>query len=163
MSHVVLWYVVEEWRPVPDWPYEVSSDGRVRSLLTGRVLAPARAGKGYHSVTLCRPGERRRFYIHHLVLLVYVGPRPDGLVTRHLDGDPTNNHLGNLAYGTQGENMLDRFRHGLYAREVRSTCRGGGHLYDEANTYVNKSGYRMCRACNRERHRTRRLLNRSEQ
>lgn len=26
-----------------------------------------------------------------------------------------------------------------------------GHTYDEANTYINGKGHRICRACNRER------------
>jgi hypothetical protein len=31
---------------------------------------------------------------------------------RHLDGDPANNALTNLAWGTRAENMHDKIRHG---------------------------------------------------
>ena len=37
--------------------------------------------------------SRRNIYIHHLVLLTFVGPRPEGMEVRHLDGDPLNNTL----------------------------------------------------------------------
>jgi hypothetical protein len=30
---------------------------------------------------------------------------------------------------------------------------GKGHLYDEANTHVDKLGYQRCRRCDRDRHR----------
>lgn len=32
----------------------------------------------------------------------------DGLVVRHLDGDGLNNHIRNLALGSQSDNMMDR-------------------------------------------------------
>lgn len=50
--------------------------------------------------------------IHVLVLNAFVGDRPVGLEARHLDGDPTNDHLSNLKWGTQAENYDDRRRHG---------------------------------------------------
>jgi len=41
----------------------------------------------------------------------FIGPYPPGQETRHLDGDPLNNSVGNLCYGTRAENMQDRVRH----------------------------------------------------
>ena len=49
---------------------------------------------------------------HRLVLLAFVGECPDGMVCRHLDGNPSNNALSNLRWGTQKENSLDKERHG---------------------------------------------------
>ena len=39
---------------------------------------------------------------------------------RHLDGDKKNNRIGNLAWGTQAENMQDMIRHGRTTRGERS-------------------------------------------
>lgn len=50
--------------------------------------------------------------IHRLVLEAFVGPRPDGLEARHRDGDPTNNRLDNLLWGTSSDNENDKRRHG---------------------------------------------------
>lgn len=51
-------------------------------------------------------------YVHQLVCEAFHGPRPPGLMTRHLDGDPLNNHASNLKWGTQIENEADKDRHG---------------------------------------------------
>jgi hypothetical protein len=51
-------------------------------------------------------------YVHRLVLRAYVGPCPDGQEVRHLDGNPANNSVANLAYGTRSENIADMHGHG---------------------------------------------------
>lgn len=56
-------------------------------------------------------GDQRMMYVHHAVLLAFVGPRPEGLLTRHLDGNCLNNRLDNLRYGTKSENSADFYRH----------------------------------------------------
>ena len=124
----------EIWKAIPEFPgYEVSNQGRVRSywsqqsiygnagrvvgikpILSSipiRILCPS-TSKNRLSVTLCR--DNKHFYrlVYRLVLEVFVGPCPPGLECRHLDGNPTNNFLGNLCWGTHSENMLDRTRHG---------------------------------------------------
>jgi hypothetical protein len=53
------------------------------------------------------------------VLAAFVGPRPNGQLIRHVDGNAKNNQLGNLSYGTQIENMADALRHGTVARGRR--------------------------------------------
>lgn len=37
---------------------------------------------------------------------------------RHLDGDPSNNSVDNLAYGTRAENILDVYRIGKPWRKL---------------------------------------------
>lgn len=143
----------EQWRAVPghEGRYEVSDLGRVRSLRRCIVLATARASRyGHRSVSLSVAGERRTARVHHLVLEAFVGPRPAGLETRHLNGDPSDNRLANLTYGTPSENQRDRVRHGNHFHAVKSHCRRG-HRYTDENTYVRPDGRgRSCRECKRE-------------
>ncbi len=47
-----------------------------------------------------------------IILLAFRGACPDGMETRHLDGNKNNNVIGNLAWGTQRENNQDRLKHG---------------------------------------------------
>lgn len=115
---------VERWRPVVAVPgYEVSDLGRVRSLRRRkpRIMTPhhiVRPTCAYLIVELSlHPIARRRSYlVHRLVGEAFLGPQPHGMHTRHLDGDPTNNRLTNLAYGTPAENAADTKRHALERR-----------------------------------------------
>lgn len=142
----------EQWRPVVGYEgdYEVSDLGRIwsrpRKGTRGglRKLVTAQAG-GYLVIAL---GHEDRRYVHSLVLEAFVGPRPEGAEIRHLDGDPANARLDNLAYGTSGENKQDQVRHGTHARARRTHC-GQGHPLSEENIYTPpaRPNVRYCRAC----------------
>ena len=71
----------------------------------------------YVSVSTSR--GQRSIPIHTLLLDAFIGPRSSNVETRHLDGDPRNNMLSNLCYGTRAENAADRLVHGRQrGREV---------------------------------------------
>lgn len=55
---------------------------------------------------------RRTLLVHRLVLEAFVGPCPEGLECCHEDGDPMNNTVGNLRWGTRESNYADSVRHG---------------------------------------------------
>ena len=74
-----------------------------------RLLKPHVLKSGHMTVELGRDDAR---YIHRMVLESFVGPCPAGMECRHLDGDPGNNRLENLAWGTPKENGEDRSKHG---------------------------------------------------
>jgi len=112
--------------------YLISEDGRVWSLeyqgkpreipLRLKHDIDKREGGGYRRVTLFKSGKRYRQTVHSLVLLTFVGPRPNGFVVRHLDGNPANNTLANLAYGTSADNKQDSIRHGTAVKGSRQHC-----------------------------------------
>lgn len=155
--------MTERWRVIPGWEglYEISDMGTVRSLdhhgrrqfHRGRVLKPRPSGQGqYPAVGLHRDGEKVDRYVHHLVLLTFVGPRPEGMHTRHLNGDQTDNRLINLAYGTPVENAADKVGHGTARTRatVATHCMSGRHEYTLENTIWTSRGQRSCRQCRRE-------------
>jgi hypothetical protein len=45
---------------------------------------------------------------------VFVGPAPSGHECCHRDGDPSNNDLANLYWGTPSQNRSDAVRHGTH-------------------------------------------------
>lgn len=102
----------------------MSSSGLVRSLKTntnaecGRILSRLR-GDGYWQVNLHKDGDRRTVKICWLVASAFLGPRPEGLLVRHLDGDSWRDCSTNLAYGTDQENYEDARRHGTYSHGER--------------------------------------------
>lgn len=102
--------------------YEVTQCGRVysRSLWRGlrlREMAQAPNASGYPSVRLTIDGKRTHLPVHRIVAELFLGetPSPQHEV-RHLDGDPLNNHVTNLAWGTRQDNANDRERHGRTSR-----------------------------------------------
>lgn len=117
----------EEWRPIPGFEglYEVSSEGRVRSLDRiclgrdgreelhhGGVLTPQVLKNGYLEVTPCKDGKRKHRTVHSLVAEAFLGPRPAGLDVCHKDGDRSNNAADNLEYGTRSKNLRDCYSYG---------------------------------------------------
>jgi hypothetical protein len=80
-------------------------------LWTGRELKIQVLANGYPAVWI----GGKMIYIHTLVLETYVGPCPPGMECRHLNGKPLDCRWPeNLVWGTHGDNMRDRARHGHY-------------------------------------------------
>lgn len=112
----------EIWRQIPEWPYEVSSLGRVRRgeclqrTYAGRVLRLTIGRNGYVYVMLSNGGRRARFTVHRLVALAFLGPRPVGMQVNHRDGNKQNNVIANLEYVSGDENMHHAVVSGLIKR-----------------------------------------------
>lgn len=131
----------EEWRPVPFAPhYEVSNLGRLwahprrRASGTnypGKLLKAGTRPKGYRyaQLTLAN-GVTRYWAIHRLVLEAFVGPCPEGMETRHLNGVRNDNRLSNLRWDTHAENIADIKKHG-HIRPMRGELCGRAKLKTE--------------------------------
>lgn len=147
---------MSEERDVVGWEgkYRVSDTGEVRSLpragTKGGILSQRYTANGYARVNI---GGRSPL-VHTLVLEAFVGPRPEGMLARHLNGDQTDNRRENLQWGTPAENMQDRALHGRTFNSNKTHCKHG-HPFDESNTHVPQSGsregVRVCRACDRDK------------
>lgn len=111
------------FKPIPGFPnYEINESGEVRNINTQRVLKQY-LNTRYMKLTLSKEGTQKVYPVHKLVALTFLG-EAEGRFVRHLDGDPTNNSLTNLVYGSNQENQLDRVEHGtmdniLNPRKVR--------------------------------------------
>jgi hypothetical protein len=113
----------ETWQPIPRFPdYEVSDLGRIRRLTAaertyvGRIIKPSTTGQWGHKS--CQLGRGNRVQVHRMVLEAFVGPCPLEMECRHLNGDPADNRLVNLCWGTKKENALDKQRHGTIRRKL---------------------------------------------
>ncbi|WP_374247753.1 NUMOD4 motif-containing HNH endonuclease [Gordonia sp. ABSL49_1] len=149
---------MERWKAVPGYEgsYEVSDEGRVRSLTRrkfhghrhkGRMLRQPTMPRGYKVVTLWRDATQKTALVHRLVLLAFVGEAPTGAEALHADGDPANNSLENLSWGTHSDNQFDQVAHGTHHHSSKTHC-VRGHEFTPENTY-NYPGrnHRACRKC----------------
>jgi len=135
---------IEEWREIPGYEgrYEVSSHGRVRSMpfwtnnrwgpmLRGEKLRAQKPNeRGYMTVDLSNgAGTVEKARVHRLVLLAFVGPpSEDAPHALHKDDDRANNHVSNLYWGNQAENMRDVQTNGLNYQLNKETCPLGHRL-----------------------------------
>lgn len=154
---------VEIWREIVGYEglYSVSNLGRVRSLVDRRgairekLLKPVANRKGYFFIILYKARTLKRHSVHRLVLRAFKRARYIGQdQCRHLNGDPTDNRLFTLAFGTAKENEADKIthgtsnrgeRHGLaklteeQVREIRRLCDSKEHYQYEVGKMFNVS------------------------
>jgi hypothetical protein len=95
-----------------------SAPKRTRSGL--RKLKPGAHPGGYWRFKLVVAGGARSVFAHRLVAEAYLPNPKKRLIVRHLDGDPRNNAVSNLAWSTQRENIHDKWRHGTMATGDRN-------------------------------------------
>ena len=111
---------VEVWKPVVGYEgrYEVNENSQIRTLMrrNKRILKHAiREDYFHHFVNITdSKGIRKKKYIHIAALEAFVSLRPEGKEGLHNDGNPYNNHISNLRWGTHSENMQDSIKHGTF-------------------------------------------------
>lgn len=105
------YYMDERWKPIYDIPgYWVSNKGRVWSVISKMFIAGTPLKSGHIDISLRYNGRRVHRYLHRLVAEVFI-PNPQGYPeVRHLDDNPYNNEVWNLAWGTQYDNVQDCIR-----------------------------------------------------
>lgn len=142
----------EQWRPVPGRPgYEASDRGRVlsrRKTGTARVLTATPGPCGFRTLqmsALVPGGQTQRVGV--LVALAFIGPPPSpDAELRRRNGNPMDDRLENLAWGTAAEVAADHA-----ARARRDEAAGApthcphGHVY--ADSWLGNWGQRLCPTC----------------
>lgn len=115
-----------EWRDIPGYEgrYQVSNVGDVRSLWmwSGNhykarehpyPIAQHPTTTGYRMVPLSYDGNIKHCKVHRLVAMAFIPNPDDKPYINHKDGNPLNNHVENLEWCTQKENVDHALRIGL--------------------------------------------------
>lgn len=113
----------EQWKIISDFPqYAVSNYGRVKRVIgikgqaAGKIISQRlhpniKYSKcNYPSVRFNINGKTFTRLVHIFVLTAFAGDRPAGMVANHKDGNKENNHIANLEWTTQSENIKHAFR-----------------------------------------------------
>ncbi len=124
--------VEETWKDLPEFEgyYQMSTQGRVKSLsrivphakygtytVRGKILKQGWDGHYFHVMLYVDTKEYTKL-VHRGVLDTFVGPCPEGLWCRHLDGNAKNNRLENLCWDTPQNNQRDKLEHGTDSRDI---------------------------------------------
>lgn len=95
--------MTERWKQVKgyDGIYEVSDQGRMRNLRSGKILSTDKPRKidGYCSVTLrVAMGKYCTRQVHRIVAETFLPEREPGMQIHHKNGIKTDNRLENLEW-----------------------------------------------------------------
>ena len=71
-----------------------------------REISGSDHSKRYRTVCLRGNGRQKTVYMHRLVVESFIGPRPDGMVINHKNGNKQDNRLFNLEYVTNIDNII---------------------------------------------------------
>ena len=106
--------------------YEVSNTGEVFRVasgvntVVGRKLSLSKNSRGYLNTCLYANGGYKMLCIHQLVAKAFI-PNPNNKPQiNHIDCDKTNNHVNNLEWVTQSENIRHAFDNGRYDRRIKA-------------------------------------------
>jgi len=124
------------WKDIPGYEgkYQANAKGEIKNL-SRMVRGKTRTGSwflrkvpdhilksgqycknGHVSVVLGKGTNGKP--VHQLVMLTFVGPAPSGMEVRHINGNPKDNRLENLQYGSRTENILDVYYQGKRWRKL---------------------------------------------
>lgn len=86
-----------------------SSEGKIKNLITGKVLKLSPNSDGYSGVNVKSVNKPRRFRLLHRLMceafFPYLGVDNYFYETNHIDGNKKNNKLSNLEWLTRDENL----------------------------------------------------------
>lgn len=113
----------EKWKPIPGYGgrYLISNKGRVYSVPRNDSLNRAQGGKlispdgdRYARVRLYKDGEAKRYLVHRLVAISFIGMPEDRSKDEinHVDGNAFNNDVENLEWCTRKQNMRHAYDNG---------------------------------------------------
>ncbi len=132
--------------PVPgtDGRYSISRGAEVFSHYAGKTMRTSVNSGGYRTISI----NKQRVPVHVLVMMAFVGPRPNGFDIDHINRIKTDNRIENLRYaprGLNGHNAIkhhssprsSRFRGVTFVRTARKPwtahIRANGLLYSSTN------------------------------
>ena len=131
-GHFDEYYMDERWKRIYDIPeYWISTKARVWSSISMSFVYGTPLKSGHIDMSLRCNGRRVHRYLHRLVAEAFIPNLHGYPEVRHLNDDPSDNEVENLAWGTQSDNMCDCIRNGHFyylterdierANEVRRT------------------------------------------
>lgn len=142
-----------DYARIPRYPdYIATSEGDIidiRNPDKPKYLKPWVSRSGHNYVEI----EGKSFLLHRLIAESYLPNHSNYPIVRHLNDDPYDNRLSNLAWGTAKDNRNDcvrnghEFRRGVYCFETDRIYRSGV----EASRILGVSKEQICLACQGKR------------
>jgi hypothetical protein len=91
----------------------IYKDGRV-AYFSETILKPSLCKKGYLRVYLSIGSKKHTKKVHRLIALTFIDNPDKKETVNHIDCNKLNNHVSNLEWMTNQENMRHAFDNGIY-------------------------------------------------
>jgi hypothetical protein len=117
-------YEMEIWKDIEGYEglYKVSNTGKVLGVKREKELTQHENHRGYLKVSLQKDGKRKNELVHRLVAKAFLENTEELPQVNHKDGTKTNNHVENLEWSSQSENMKHAVEKGLLVRPKGESC-----------------------------------------
>ena len=110
-----------EWEQAEGFSrYLISTDGKIYSLKSDRLLPQGITERGYKQVDVYNDmGVKKHMKVHRLVYMAHIGAIPNGLQVNHKDENKTNNCIDNLELMTNKENCSYGTRNARISKSMK--------------------------------------------
>lgn len=131
----------ETWKPVIGFKtYEVSDQGRLRNINTGRVFTGTKDAFGYKHVRLVNDGQYFLKKVHRLVAEAFIENPESKPIVDHINNDKTDNRVENLRWCTYSENCRnyiesDKYVPGCKVKKIAQYDMQGNLIGTFGNTW----------------------------
>lgn len=97
--------------------YTITINGVVTNTNTGHIKKMWLCKNGYYYVDLSHNGHKVKVPLHRLLAIHFLDNPENKRTVNHIDGNKTNNHITNLEWATDSENMQHAYNTNLNSQK----------------------------------------------
>lgn len=121
------------FKQIEGYEYEVSDQGEVRNMKTGRILKASINPDGYNMIVLCNKTKRTTKTIHRLVALTFLENPNQYPEVDHKNNIKTDNRVENLQWVSRSQNQQNTTIHKNNKLGIKGVSKNGNNYQAQIN------------------------------